>query len=66
MKHLVMSRPKQPPLMASPRPARREEGASDAAFDLWLQRSLHQLYDQVAKEPIPEELLRLIEQDRGK
>lgn len=36
----------------------------DRAFDLWLRRGLHQLYDTVAKEPIPEDLLRLIEEDR--
>ena len=36
------------------------------AFDLWLQRSLHQLYDRVAAEPIPPELLRLIETDRAR
>lgn len=35
-----------------------------AAFDVWLQRSLHQLYDDIAREPIPEELLKLIEEDR--
>ncbi len=38
----------------------------DAAFELWLQRGLHQIYDTVANEPIPEELLRLIEEDRKK
>lgn len=37
-----------------------------AAFDIWLQRGLHQLYDDVAKEPIPDELLKLIEEDRLK
>ncbi len=43
-----------------------EPGAEgvDRAFDLWLRRGLHQLYDTVAKEPIPEDLLRLIEEDR--
>ncbi|WP_456309954.1 NepR family anti-sigma factor [Roseicella frigidaeris] len=42
-----------------------EEGeAVDNAFDLWLRRGLHQLYDTVAKEPIPEDLLRMIEDDR--
>ena len=45
-------------------------GASDArrggdAFDLWLQRGLHELFDDVAGEPVPEELLKLIEEDRG-
>jgi len=38
----------------------------DAAFDLWLQRGLHTLFDDVAKEPIPPELLALIEKDRSK
>ncbi len=42
------------------------KGTPDAAFDLWLQRSLHAMYDDVAREPIPDELLRLIEQDRKK
>ena len=35
-------------------------------FDLWLKRGLHQIYDDVAKEPIPEELLKLNEEDRKK
>jgi len=43
---------------------RSRKGTPDAAFDAWLQRGLHAMYDDVAKEPIPEELLRLIEQDR--
>jgi hypothetical protein len=38
----------------------------DDAFDVWLQRSLHQLYDSVTTEPIPPELLRLIEDDRDR
>ena len=49
------------------KPARRADGAKTEkaeAFDIWLQRGLHQLYDSVAKEPIPDDLLRLIEQDR--
>jgi hypothetical protein len=39
---------------------------ADKAFDEWLQRGLHDLFDQVAQEPIPDELLRLIEADRKK
>ena len=50
-----------PPAPPLDRPA---EGRSGDAFDLWLQRGLHQLFDGVAREPIPEELLRLIEDDR--
>jgi hypothetical protein len=45
---------------------RARKGTPDAAFDLWLQRSLHAMYDDIAREPIPEELLKLIEQDRSK
>ena len=45
--------------------AEQEDGAVDSAFDLWLRRGLHQLYDTVAKEPIPETLLRMIEEDRA-
>ncbi|WP_431272567.1 hypothetical protein [Dankookia sp. P2] len=44
--------------------AEQEDGAVDNAFDLWLRRGLHQLYDTVANEPIPEALLRMIEEDR--
>lgn len=49
--------------------AARARGArkpADAAFDIWLRRGLHRMFDDVAREPIPPELLRLIEQDRGK
>lgn len=46
--------------------AHGQEDGVDRAFDIWLQRGLHQLYDQVAREPLPEELLRLIEEDRNR
>jgi hypothetical protein len=61
MKHHPMAHRSEklpPPLPRGPR-------KGEAAFDLWLQRGLHQLFDEVAKEPIPEGLLRLIEDDRG-
>lgn len=60
MKHEPMT---QKPIEAvSKRPPK---GKSDA-FDLWLQRGLHKLFDDVAREPIPDELLRLIDDDREK
>jgi Anti-sigma factor NepR len=56
--------------MKLPRPKKttgeREPVRPPAAFDLWLQRGLHQMFDDVAREPIPEELLKLIEDDRKK
>lgn len=47
-----------------PHTPRKQVKAGAAAFDVWLNRSLHQLYDDVAHEPIPDELLKLIEEDR--
>jgi len=40
--------------------------APNAAFDLWLDRSLKALCESVASEPLPEDLLRLIEADQAK
>ncbi len=58
------------PDMKQPR-AKKPKGEKAAtpqssAFDLWLQRGLHQMFDDVASEPIPDELLKLIENDRTK
>ncbi len=53
----------------SKRRGRKPSGKPDkaeVAFDLWLDRGLHKLFDDVAREPLPEEFLRLIEQDRRK
>ncbi len=57
-----MSKATKPP--ADKPPKRATKG--DAAFDVWLQRGLHKIYDDVANEPIPDELLRLIEEDRNR
>ncbi len=38
----------------------------DEAFDKWLKKGLHQLYDTVTREPVPDDLLRLIEEDRNR
>ena len=56
--------------MPQPTDKRTRQAVSDGrrggdAFDLWLQRGLHDLFDDVAKEPVPDELLTLIEAPRG-
>ncbi|WP_198374766.1 NepR family anti-sigma factor [Neoroseomonas rubea] len=51
---------------ADARDRKRRKGTPDAAFDVWLRRGLHAMFDEVAQEPIPEELIRLIEADRRK
>lgn len=62
--------PEQQPEAAMPdgdaRERTRRKALPEAAFDVWLRRGLHAMFDEVAREPIPEELLRLIEADRRK
>ncbi|WP_249208697.1 NepR family anti-sigma factor [Acetobacter okinawensis] len=47
-------------------PPRKGRQSRDQAFDVWLKRGLHQLFDDVVNEPVPEELLKLIEEDRSR
>lgn len=35
-------------------------------FDLWLHKQLHAMYDEIAAEPLPDDLIKLIESDAGK
>lgn len=66
----MMGQPEDNDAAAAPVPSKPARTAKatvpDAAFDVWLRRGLHQIFDDVAREPIPPELLRLIEQDRKK
>jgi hypothetical protein len=32
-------------------------------FDAWLQKQLHAMYDEIASEPLPSDLLNLIDKD---
>jgi len=41
-------------------------GPASDAFDLWLQRGLLQLHRSVIEEPLPPELLQIIEDDRDR
>lgn len=62
MNHFSMTQPKS----KTPRPPSKQSRPADAAFDVWLHRGLHQLFDDVAREPIPDELLKLIRDDQDK
>jgi hypothetical protein len=35
-------------------------------FDIWLQKQLHAMYDEIASEPLPGDLLGLIDSDAAK
>lgn len=62
MRYVATKQRKDKPMPVEP----PREPKAEAAFDVWLQRGLHDLFDEVAQEPIPEDLLRLIEGDRKK
>jgi hypothetical protein len=46
------------------KPRRARDAAPDAAFDMWLDRGLNTMFGKVADEPIPPELIALIEKSR--
>lgn len=39
-----------------------EEALVDRGFDRWLNRQLHRIYDPVLGEPVPDEMMRLLDQ----
>lgn len=36
---------------------------SERPFDLWLHKQLHAMYDEIASEPLPDDLVNLIDRD---
>jgi hypothetical protein len=62
MKCLIMADRKNKPPAAPP----RRSNKADAAFDLFLKRGLHDMFDKFAEEPVPPELLKLLEDDKNK
>jgi hypothetical protein len=50
-------------------PSAREKNMKAPAerpFDMWLHKQLHAMYDEIASEPLPDDLVNLIESDAGK
>jgi hypothetical protein len=41
----------------------RAKPATERPFDMWLQKQLHAMYDEIASEPLPNDLLNLIDSD---
>jgi hypothetical protein len=41
----------------------RGKPATERPFDMWLQKQLHAMYDEIASEPLPEDLVNLIDHD---
>ena len=42
------------------------KGSTERPFDMWLQKQLHAMYDEIASEPLPDDLLNLIDHDADK
>jgi len=43
--------------------ARPKPKGNDRPFDMWLHKQLHAMYDEIAKEPLPDDLVNLIDKD---
>ena len=61
-----MPKANDPSRPAAPKASQKKPRKTEAAFDLWLKKGLHDIFDNVAHEPVPDELLRLIEEDRNR
>ena len=44
----------------------RAKPSTERPFDMWLQKQLHAMYDEIAGEPLPTDLLGLIDSDAAK
>jgi hypothetical protein len=42
---------------------KKVKSAVERPFDMWLQKQLHAMYDEIASEPLPDDLVNLIEND---
>ena len=62
MKQFNMTDPKE----KSGRRAQNQSRPTDSAFDKWLNRGLHELFDDVMKEPVPPELMKIVQDNKEK
>jgi hypothetical protein len=52
---------------ASPSPREKNmKTPAERPFDMWLHKQLHAMYDEIAAEPLPDDLVKLIETDARK
>ena len=50
----------------SAKPKALLKASRERPFDMWLQKQLHSMYDEIAAEPLPADLLNLIDKDADK
>lgn len=51
---------------ANPVRKKKMNAPTERPFDMWLHKQLHAMYDEIAAEPLPDDLVNLIERDAGK
>lgn len=63
-----MANDNKPQMDRAHEPARdkKVKAPDDRPFDMWLQKQLHAMYDEIAAEPLPNDLVSLIERDAEK
>jgi hypothetical protein len=42
---------------------KKVKAPAERPFDMWLQKQLHAMYDEITAEPLPDDLMKLIERD---
>jgi len=64
----AMANDNKPPRDRAETSAREKDmkAPAERPFDMWLHKQLHAMYDEIAAEPLPEDLINLIESDAGK
>jgi hypothetical protein len=45
---------------------KKVKAPAERPFDMWLQKQLHAMYDEITAEPLPNDLVSLIERDAEK
>lgn len=58
--------PQQDRADSSAREKKKVKAPAERPFDMWLHKQLHAMYDEIAAEPLPEDLVNLIESDARK
>jgi len=56
----------KPPGAGAGGPGRPKARGTERPFDMWLQKQLHAMYDEIASEPLPDDLLSLIDKDAAR
>ncbi len=65
----AMANDNNKPLKDRAGPSPREKNMKtpvERPFDMWLHKQLHAMYDEIAAEPLPDDLINLIERDAEK